>query len=82
MNKPHIRAHIRLMTNEDIAKFMAAISNLDDTYSIEDVDGIQRANAKSTLGVMYATCDFGNQLYLVNETNDGHFPSVFDSFRA
>lgn len=82
MNKPHIRAHIRLMTNEDIAKFMAAISNLDDTYSIEDFDGIQRANAKSTLGVMYATCDFGNQLYLVNETNDGHFPSVFDSFRA
>ena len=82
MNKPHIRAHIRLMTNEDIAKFMAAISNLDDTYSIEDFDGIQRANAKSTLGVMYATCDFGNQLYLVNETNDGYFPSVFDSFRA
>ena len=82
MNKPHIRAHIRLTTNEDIAKFMAAISNLDDTYSIEDFEGFQRANAKSTLGVMYATCDFGNQLYLVNETNDGHFPSVFDSFRA
>ena len=82
MNTPHIRAHIQLMTNEDIGKFMTEIALLEDTYSIEDFNGVQRANAKSTLGVMYAACDYGDQLYLVNETNDGHFPACFDTFRA
>lgn len=82
MNTPHVRAHIRLTTQEEITKFMASLSALEDSFSIEDFDGIQKANAKSTLGVMYASCDYGEQMYLVNLTNDGYFPSVIDQFRV
>ena len=80
--KERIRAHIELTTNEEIAKFMAVMANLEDTYSLEDFEGVQRANAKSTLGVMYATADYGAQLYLVNDTNDGVFPAALDAFRV
>lgn len=82
MNTTHIRAHIRLTTQEEIGRFMACLANLEDSYSIEDFDGAQKANAKSTLGVMYASCDYGDQMYLVNVTRDGYFPSAIDEFRV
>lgn len=82
MNTPHVRAHIRLTTQEEITKFMASLSALEDSFSIEDFDGVQKANAKSTLGVMYASCDYGEQMYLVNLTNDGYCPAAIDRFRV
>ena len=80
--RERIRAHIELTTNDDISKFMAVMAGLEDAYSIEDFEGVQRANAKSTLGVMYAASDYGSQLYLVNDTNDGQFPAALDCFRV
>ena len=82
MNTPHVRAHIRLNTQDEITKFMVSLVDLEDSFSIEDFDGIQKANAKSTLGVMYASCDYGEQMYLVNLTNDGYFPAAIDRFRV
>lgn len=54
----------------------------EDSFLIVDFNGRQRADAKSLLGVMYAVAEFNDQLYLVNETNDGSFPSFIDEYRA
>ena len=54
----------------------------EDSFLIVDFNGRQRADAKSLLGVMYAVAEFNDQLYLVNETNNGSFPSFIDEYRA
>lgn len=53
----------------------------EDSFLIVDFSGRQRADAKSLLGVMYAAAEFNDQLYLVNETRDGRFPSFIDEYR-
>ena len=81
---PHSRAHIRLSTTAEVSAFVGQI-NVDgttDKYVIEDFNGIQRANARSLIGVIYAMSDFNDELYLVNMTRDGVFPSFVDAYRA
>lgn len=81
---PHTRAHIRLLTPAEAGSFVSQI-NMDgtvDKYIIEDFNGVQRANARSLLGVIYALTDFNDEMYLVNTTNDGVFPSFIDAYRA
>ena len=81
---PHSRAHIRLSTTADAAAFVSALNTdgTTDKYIIEDFKSVQRANARSLLGVVYALSDYNDQMYLVNETNDGHFPGFIDAYRA
>lgn len=81
---PHSRAHIRLNTTAEASSFVAQI-NTDgtaDKYIIEDFNGTQRANARSLLGVIYALSDFNDEMYLVNLTRDGVYPSFVDAYRA
>lgn len=81
---PYSRAHIRLNTTHDANEFVKAI-NSDGTankYSIEDFNGSQRANARSLLGVLYAMTDFNDEMYFVNDTEDGNFPSCIDAYRV
>ena len=81
---PHTRTHIRLNTTEDASHFVAQL-NTDgtvDKYFIEDFNGVHRANARSLLGVIYAMSDYHDEMYLVNETQNGVYPSFVDSFRA
>jgi hypothetical protein len=78
------RTHIRLNTTEEASRFVAQL-NTDgtaDKYSIEDFDGVHRANARSLLGVIYAMSDFHDEMYLVNETQNGVYPSFVDAFRV
>lgn len=78
-----IRARIRLETSKEVAQFVQEM-NSDGSlvhYSIEDGHGKYRVNARSFLGVMYASTEFGGVLYLVNETNDNPFPSFVDKYR-
>ena len=78
------RTHIRLNTTEEASRFVSQL-NTDgtvDKYSIEDFDGVHRANARSLLGVIYAMSDFHDEMYLVNETQNGVYPSFVDAFRA
>lgn len=81
---PHSRAHIRISTTAEAGSFVSQL-NMDgtvDKYIIEDFSGVQRANARSLLGVIYALTDYNDEMYLVNMTNDGTFPSFVDAYRA
>lgn len=79
---PHVRAHIRLSTQADVLDFIKALCDgTTNRYTVESTDGTQRANARSLLGMLYASSDYPNGMYLVNETVDGYFPSAIDAFR-
>lgn len=78
------RAHIRLNTTEEASRFVSQL-NTDgtiDKYSIEDFNGVHRANARSLIGVIYAMSDFHDEMFLVNETHNGVYPSFVDAFRV
>ena len=77
-----VRAHIQIYKTSDIERFVSLMEKEEDSYLIVDFHGRQRADAKSKLGVFYAVAEFNDQLYLVNETNDGCFPAFIDEFRA
>lgn len=81
---PHTRAHIRLNTITDVTNFVAKINGVGtvDKYIIEDFAGDQRADARSLLGVIYAMTDYNDQMYLVNETQNGVFPNFVDAYRV
>lgn len=81
---PHTRAHIRLMTTAEASAFVASL-NTDgaaNKYVVENFDGTHRVNARSLLGVVYALSDYNDNMFLVNETEDGVFPHFIDAYRA
>lgn len=78
----YTRAHIRLDTQKKVLEFMSIMTRQTDTFMLEDLDGKERANASSMLGVLYASGDYGDEMYLVNETNDGFFPNELETFRV
>ena len=79
-----IRAHIRLNTTQEATEFVNLICSYgtDTTYTITDYTGKYRANARSIIGVMYAMTDFNDNMYLINETEDGVFPHTIDQYRV
>ncbi len=78
---PHTRARIRLNNQADAMGLVQVLSNYDDGFSIENFNGDRRVNAKSIIGVMYATLDFNDEMFLVNDTNGG-IPSAVDVYRV
>ena len=78
----YTRAHIRLDTQKKVLEFMSIMTKQTDTFMLEDLNGKERANASSMLGVLYASGDYGDEMYLVNETNDGFFPNELETFRV
>ncbi len=80
----HSRAHLRMMTNEEVSNFVTILNSdgSTDRYTLENFDGSRRVNARSLIGAIYMTVDFNNETYLVNETHDGIFPTGIDQFRA
>lgn len=83
MEQEHSRAHIRLMTMNDIKNFVSVLNSDGTTnrYTIENANGSLRINARSIEGVIYAAVDYNDETYLVNETNDGVYPSGIDDYR-
>ena len=77
-----IRAQIRLDTQQKILDFTNYLNNETGRYSVEDVSGERRVDARSLLGLIYASGDFGDEMYLVNETNNGCFPNFVNNYRA
>lgn len=78
-----IKARIRLDTIKEVTSFVKEM-NSDGSitkYVVEDKDGIHRINARSYLGMVYASAEFGDYMYLVNETEDGVFPAFVDKYR-
>lgn len=79
----HKRIPINLDTPRKVMDFIAMINNegAADDYSLENKDGTQRISAKSPLSVFYASIEFNKQIFLVNDTDDGVFPSGVDQFK-
>ena len=79
----HARAHIRLNTMKEIKNFVQSLNSdgTADRYTIENANGSLRINARSLEGVIYAAIDYNDDTYLVNETNDGVYPSGIDDYR-
>lgn len=78
-----IRAEILLTTAQDVNKFVSIINHdgSADKYVLTNVSGDLNVSARSYLGALYAATEFG-KLYLVNQTEDGKFPSGIDDYRA
>ena len=76
------RAHIRLNNQPDALDFVQEVCKHDDKFSIENKDGSHRVNAKSIIGVMYITADYSDEMYLVNDTNDGNIPVALNKYRV
>lgn len=77
-----VRVNLSLETATEIADFVSIINSDGTTskYSLENFDGSFAVNARSYLGVLYATAEF-EDLYLINKTDDGKFPNGIDKFR-
>lgn len=80
----YVRAHVRLNTVAEATSFVAALNadGTPDRYILENFNGIHRVNARSLLGVIYATTEFNDNTFLVNETTNGRFPSSIDKYRV
>ena len=79
-----IRAHIRLNTPQEASEFVQLINSDGSVtkYTITDASGKYRVSARSLIGVIYAMTDFNDEMYLVNETEDGVFSHVIDKYRV
>jgi hypothetical protein len=82
--KEHIRAKIRLNTMKEIETFIDQLNRIGgiDKFMVEDFDGKQRVSARSVVGMLYAMTDFNDNMYFVNDTNDGVFPIFIDVYRV
>ena len=82
--KEHIRAKIRLNTMKEIETFIDQLNRIGgtDKLMVEDFDGKQRVSARSMVGMLYAMTDFNDDMFFVNDTNDGVFPNFIDAYRV
>ena len=81
--REHIRAKIRLNTMKEIETFIDQLNRIGgvDKFMVEDFDGKQRVSARSVVGMLYAMTDFNDNMFFVNDTNDGIFPNFIDAYR-
>lgn len=77
----HVRARINILTMTEKQEFQFALNDCTDKFYIEDFSARRRIDPKSNFGMMYAMAEFDG-LFLVNETNDGFFPSFVDKYRV
>ena len=78
---PHSRAHIQLSGQKEAMQFVQDMEFCPGNHYIENFNGTLRVNAKSIMGVMYAMAEFNDELYLVNDSEDGKFSSLVDAYR-
>lgn len=80
----YIRAHIRVNNPTEAADFVSKLNSDGSTnsYVIENESGKHRVNARSLLGVIYACTDYSDHMYLVNDSEDGNFPSFVNDYRV
>ena len=81
---PHVRAYIFINTTEEASRFVSELNSDGsvNSYFIENFNGTSRVNARSLLGVIYAMTEHQDNMFLVNETEDGIFPSCINKYRA
>lgn len=79
----HTKIKIQLVSPKDAKEFVDIINSVDtvNDYAFEDGTGTKSADARSYLGAMYASSEFGESLYLINSTVDGYFPEDINYFK-
>lgn len=77
----HRRMPISITTQRQGFEFIKALGGLNDSFSIENFDGSARVDARSMMGVLYALSEMAEDMYLVNNTNDGEFPITMEQYR-
>lgn len=82
--EPHVRAHIHFNTTVEAADFVKELNSDGTTnkYTLENFNGTSRVNARSLLGVIYAMTEHDDNIFIVNNTIDGYFPSFVDKYRT
>lgn len=80
--RAHSRAHIRLTNQAEVMNFVQMLNTMPHAFSIESTNGSRRIDAKSVLGVMYFSFELQDEMYLVNDSIDGHIPSCIDVYRV
>lgn len=70
-----------LATREAVAAFISVMGSTNDDYILEDEKGKVRVDAKSMLGVMYATSESGPLFFLTNTSGHDAYPTGVDQFR-
>lgn len=80
--KTHTRVQVRLDTHKQVTDFVKQLNSdgTVDKYVLEDFEGTHRVDARSYLGAIYASAEFGDYIYLVNTTEDGKYPSFINNF--
>lgn len=81
----HARAQISLETSKDVSQFVQEINSDGSSikWMLENFDGTYQVNARSLLGVMYASVEWNGEIYLYDASNDQDydFPSFIDKYR-
>lgn len=73
------RKRLSFSNQHQILDFILKMENESDEYVLEDFKGWLRVNAHSINGALYASRDF-NEIYIMNVTNHGVFPSFIGEF--
>ena len=78
----HTRCRISIETPQEAQSFVQQLNSdgTIDKYFLENFDCTKRVDARSYLGVIYASSDFEGQIFLVNATEDGKLPSFVNNF--
>ena len=80
----YIRAHIRINNIKEAEEFVSRL-NADGTinkYILENTNGDYEADARSYEEVIAIMSDYADEVYFVNETEDGTFPSFINEYRV
>ena len=72
---------LSLATAEAVRTFISVMGSANDDYILEDEKHKVRVDAKSMLGVMYATSENGPMFFLINASGNDKYPSGVDQFR-
>lgn len=70
-----------LATCEAVSAFITVMNSANDDYILEDEKGKVRVDAKSMLGVVYATSESGPLFFLMNVSGTDVYPTGVDQFR-
>ena len=82
MTQAHSRAKVCLDRPEDSEKFVKLLNSdgTTDKYILENFDGTLKVDARSMLGVIYASVEWAGETFLVNVSRDGVYPSGLTEF--
>lgn len=81
----HTRAKLALDTGKIVAEFVRDINSDGsvDKWMVENFDGTLRVNARSLLGMMYASAEWNGEIYLFNASDETAVaPNFIDKYRA